>query len=213
MATVHLTLWRLWPCGSGAQQCIISGPDFYCWYRGFETIIGVLGHLGGGGGEKVVILFKHRPSSLPLIEDLKSRALFLAMNCLAGTFFWVNSHLIVWWGSGKTVGGGPSRQACPPVSRLRSCFHLSGVTLSPKSGGSTDMTWVTWFTSPQGLTSSCWVGVRSVQSLWVCCGGCPSSLGGPQGHTIPGGWRILLGIPLLGPQLNFAVPLFPYFVI
>ena len=71
--------------GQVSQQCITSGQDLYCLYRGFDTIIGALGHLVGRG-EKVVILSKHRPSSLqqPLIKDLKSRALLSAMNNLAG---------------------------------------------------------------------------------------------------------------------------------
>ena len=71
--------------GQVSQQCIISSQDLYCLYRGFETIIGALDHLVGRG-EKVIILSKHRPSSLqqPLIKDLKSRALLSAMNNLVG---------------------------------------------------------------------------------------------------------------------------------
>ena len=70
--------------GQVPQPCIISGQDLYCLYRGFETIIGALGHLVGRG-EKVVILSKRRPFSLqqPLIKNLKSRALLSAMNNLA----------------------------------------------------------------------------------------------------------------------------------
>ena len=60
------------------------GEDLYCIYRGFEVIIGALTHLVGGG-ERVVILSKHRPSSLqqPVVSDLKSSTLLSAMKALA----------------------------------------------------------------------------------------------------------------------------------
>ena len=47
--------------GQVSQHCIVSGQDLNCLYRGFEIIAGDLGCLFGGG-EKVVILSKHRPS-------------------------------------------------------------------------------------------------------------------------------------------------------
>ena len=37
--------------GQVSHQCIISGQDLYCLYRGFETIVGAFGHLVGRGGE------------------------------------------------------------------------------------------------------------------------------------------------------------------
>ena len=70
--------------GQVSQQCIVYGQDLYCLYRGFEVIIGALNHLVGGG-ERVVILSKHRPSFLqqPVVRDLKTSTLLSTMKALA----------------------------------------------------------------------------------------------------------------------------------
>ena len=103
-----------------SQQCIVSGMDIYCLYRGFEIMFCCYWS-SGGGGEKVVILSKHCLSALQqplIITNLKSRALLLAMNLyvrktghkilLFNNKVMLRRYWDVLQGVGDGCGGGPA---------------------------------------------------------------------------------------------------------